>query len=167
METHSRTLETHSRPPRERPFKRSVALVIREPESGRRVLAVLRPPDDEELPDAWGLPAASLGGSESWEQAVRRAGREKLGVEVEAGGVLAEGSQERPDYRLEMRLYAARIARGQPEPRVGRPLEGATRYADWRWADPAELEPAAARGSLCTRLFLQRDTGDGGGGAAR
>ena len=46
------------------------------------LLLVRRPEDDESLPGVWGLPAASLAGSESEEDAVRRAGREELGVEV-------------------------------------------------------------------------------------
>ena len=52
--------------------KRSVALVIRRAPDDPRVLLVQRPPDDEDLPDTWGLPAGSLRPGESWTEAVAR-----------------------------------------------------------------------------------------------
>lgn len=72
---------------------------------------------------------------------------------VEPGEVLREGSLERPSYRLEMRLYAARVVAGEPD--VDRDVVDVTRYAAWRWGEAAELSPAAARGSLCGRLYLE------------
>ena len=48
------------------------------------LLLVRRPDDDENLPGVWGLPAVSLAAGESEEDAVRRAGRDKLGVELRA-----------------------------------------------------------------------------------
>ena len=134
--------------------KRSVSLAIHEtadPASGR-VLLVQRPADDEDLPLAWGLPAASLAEGESWEDAVRRAARDKLGVEVEPGAMLREGSLERPSYTLEMRLYAATMRSGEPS--VPQPVDGVTQYVAVRWGTAEELQPAAAAGSLCSRLYL-------------
>ena len=46
--------------------KQSVALALFD-EFGR-LLAVQRPEDDEDLPDAWGLPASTLRAGESWEE---------------------------------------------------------------------------------------------------
>lgn len=114
---------------------------------------MLRPPDDEDLPDVWGLPAASLRPGEDWADAVRRAGREKLGVELEVSDQLRRGTLERVAYILEMRLFAARVVAG--EPAVPQSNPAVTQYAAWKWAAPSELEPAAARGSLCSRLFLE------------
>ncbi|MDP2481479.1 MAG: NUDIX domain-containing protein [Candidatus Palauibacterales bacterium] len=136
--------------------KRSVAFLVRG-EAGR-VLAVRRPLDDEDLPDAWGLPAGSLRPGEGWEEAVRRAGREKLGVTLRPGALLREGELERDAYRLRMRLYGASIEGGEPV--VPQPVEGVTQYAEWAWAPPSQLEAAAAKGSLCSRLALEwRDEG--------
>lgn len=135
------------------PLKRSVALLIRESGAGERILTVRRPDDDEDLPGLWGLPAASLARDEAWEDAVRRAAREKLGVDVEPLGVLNAGTKARPGYTLAMRLYAARLLAGEPD--VGQPADGTTRYAAWRWADAEALRPAAERGSLCARLALE------------
>lgn len=134
--------------------KRSVSLAIPGPGGDPGVvLLVQRPADDEDLPLAWGLPAASLGPGESWEAAVRRAARDKLGVEVEPGDVLGEGVLDRATYTLEMRLYAARLAAG--EPAVQQATTGVTRYRAWRWGRAPDLEPAAAAGSLCSRLYLE------------
>jgi ADP-ribose pyrophosphatase YjhB (NUDIX family) len=137
--------------------KRSVSLAIHS--HAGRVLLVQRPPDDEDLPLAWGLPAASLGPGEEWEVAVRRAARDKLGLEVQAGRVLEGGELERPGYHLEMRLYEARPVAG--EPAVPQPVGGVTQYVGWRWGDPEELAPAAAAGSLCSRLYLSWNRGGG------
>ncbi|HEX9107901.1 MAG TPA: NUDIX domain-containing protein [Longimicrobiales bacterium] len=135
-----------------KPVKRSVSFAIFHPADASRVLVVQRPHDDEDLPDAWGLPAGSLRGDESWVDAVRRAGREKLGVELEVTGELNRGTLERAHYTLEMRLLEARIVSGTPV--VPQPVAGVTQYQAWRWATSDVLEPAAAAGSLCSRLFL-------------
>lgn len=140
---------------RDRPLKRSVSFVVlrrRDGEAEPELLTVRRPPDDEDLPDAWGLPAATLEAGETWEESVRRAGREKLGVELDVDGLLREGELERDAYTLRMRLYRAEIREGEPD--VDQPAEGVTRYVDWSWSPPERLAPAAARGSLCSRLCL-------------
>jgi ADP-ribose pyrophosphatase YjhB (NUDIX family) len=143
----------NSRPEVELPVKRSVALVIRDARDPAQVLMVRRPADDEDLPDAWGLPAASLRGEESWEDAVERAAREKLGVRVVPGDLLNEGTRTRAAYRLHMRLYEAALAAGQVE--LDDPSNEGTRYVAWKWGDGTLLRPAAEQGSLCCWLFLE------------
>jgi len=151
--------------------KRSVALAIIDPRSaagrgsgsarrgGRRqrgeraVLLVQRPPDDEDLPDVWGLPAASLRPGEDWRDAAHRAAAEKLGVTVDVLGELARGSQHRGGHTLDMRLFAARLADGEPS--VPQSAHGVTQYVAFRWGGAADLEPGAARGSLCCRLYSE------------
>lgn len=137
---------------------RSVALSIGRAGVPGVLLSVRRPPDDPDLPDIWGLPAASLRPGESWEDAAQRAARDKLGVDIELGRELGRGRQRRGDTMLEMRLYAARIRSGRP--RVPQPVTGVTQYAALRWSLPDILETGAARGSLCCRLQLGRPAGD-------
>jgi ADP-ribose pyrophosphatase YjhB (NUDIX family) len=118
-----------------------VSLVI---EDGDRVLLVRRPDDDADLPGVWGLPAASLTNGESPEDAVRRAGREKLGVEVRPLEPLGQdGSMT--DFRAE--IVTGEPAVPQPGPH--------TQYAELRWGELADLLPAARRGSLCSRVLLR------------
>ena len=108
------------------------------------MLLVRRPDDDDELPGVWGLPAASLADDESPDDAVRRAGREKLGVEVRPiEPVGTDGPMT--DFRAE-------IVTG--EPTVPQPGPN-TQYAELRWGDLAELVPAARAGSLCSRVLLR------------
>jgi ADP-ribose pyrophosphatase YjhB (NUDIX family) len=133
--------------------KRSVAVVVHAPGEPERILAVKRPPDDEDLPDAWGLPAASPRPDESWVQAVLRTGRDKLGVRLGGIRFMRMGEASRPGLLLHMRLYRAEIEEGQP--RVPGPVEGVTQYVDLAWCSPRRLVPAARRGSLCSRLFLE------------
>jgi ADP-ribose pyrophosphatase YjhB (NUDIX family) len=132
--------------------RRSVSLAISSAVLPGQVLLVQRPDDDADLPGLWGLPAASLAGGESWEDAVRRAARGKLGVDVVVGRVLGHGTQERAHYTLEMKLFEAAIAGGIPSVPQGAP--GVTQYRAWCWGLAADLHPAAERGSLCSRLLL-------------
>jgi 8-oxo-dGTP diphosphatase len=132
-----------------KPLKHSVSLVIEGPDG---LLLVRRPEGDESLPGAWGLPAATLRPGEAEEDAVRRAGRDKLGVEVRPLRALGEASAERPTYRILMRDWEVEIAAGEPV--VPQPGEG-TQYESLRWGDAAELVPAARRGSLCARVLLR------------
>jgi 8-oxo-dGTP pyrophosphatase MutT (NUDIX family) len=113
-------------------------------ESPDGVLLVRRPDDDESLPGVWGLPAASLSGDESEEDAVRRAGREKLGVEVmPLQPIGTDGA---------MTDWEARIVEGRPSvPQTG----PNTQYAELRWGDARDLVPAARQGSLCSRVLLR------------
>jgi 8-oxo-dGTP diphosphatase len=134
-------------------IRRSISFVIRHSESPGLVLAVRRPPDDDDLPDAWGLPAGSLRDDETWQDAVRRAGRDKLGVELEVGDVLQEGTLERSGYTLHMRLYEARIVAGQPA--APQKIEGVTQYTALDWLPRERFVPAAEAGSLCCRLYLR------------
>jgi 8-oxo-dGTP pyrophosphatase MutT (NUDIX family) len=121
--------------------KRSISLVIDGPDG---VLLVRRPEDDESLPGAWGLPAASLAGGESERDAVRRAGREKLGVEVRP--------LEPIGVELTMTGWRVEIVAGRPT----LPQQGPnTQYTELRWGEPAELVPAARQGSLCSRVLLR------------
>ena len=147
-------------------IKRSVALVIREPDDGvlgvsgcgpgARWLLVQRPADDEDLPGIWGLPAGTLLAAETAEALVRRIGRDKLGVELDPGAVVAAGSAERATYRLDMDLWTATITAGAPDP-AGSANERAaqTRYAACRWDHASALEDGARKGSLCCRLGVE------------
>lgn len=143
-----------------KPVKHSVAVVVPGPERGPRPTALLvrRPPDDEELPNEWGLPAASLAEGEGWESAVRRIGTEKLGVELDPIVELREGTLTREDYLLHMKLFEARITNGEPS--VPQERGDVTQYTDWKWGTADELVPAARQGSLCCRLYL-REQGRG------
>lgn len=122
-------------------MKRSVSLVIEGPEG---VLLVRRPDDDESLPGVWGLPAVSLRERETERGAVVRAGRDKLGVEVEPLRPIGTDAG--------MRDWAVRITAGEPS--VPQPA-GGTQYVDLRWGDADELAPAARAGSHCARALLR------------
>jgi hypothetical protein len=125
--------------------KRSISLVIEGPAG---VLLVRRPDDDDSLPGVWGLPATSLREGESEHDALVRAGREKLGVEVEPLRPVGEDTTD----LLSMRDWEARIVEGTPE--VPQPGDG-TQYVSLRWGNTAELGPAARAGSLCARVLLR------------
>ncbi|HEX4997063.1 MAG TPA: hypothetical protein VFY29_02490 [Terriglobia bacterium] len=118
--------------------KRSIAVLVR---SGDLILSLRRPDDDDELPGVWGLPAGSFRENETHEQLIDRIGRDKLGVRLRPGRMLAEGAQDRPAYRLEMELWEVSI-------------EGVPTRGEWRWAPKRVLQPGRDSGSLCCALAL-------------
>ena len=113
-------------------------------ESPEGLLLVRRPDDDEDLPGAWGLPAVSLAPDESEEEAVRRAGRDKLGVDLEP---VRRVGRERTMTNWEARIRSGDPAVPQPGPH--------TQYTELRFGEPSELVPAAQHGSLCCRVLLR------------
>ena len=141
-------------------LRNAVAIVVQCPDA--LVLAVKRPDEPgEELPGVWGLPATTLRAGESPEDALRRLGREKLGVELTPLRELASGEQPRAGYTLRMTVYEASMA-GEPSalggPEHSGPSAG-TLYDALDWLPPESFRDAAARGSLCCQLFLATLTG--------
>lgn len=132
-------------------IKHSIAYAIYNDDRSK-VLVVLRPKDDDNLPNVWGLPAGTLKESDDYEQAVIRSGHEKLGVELKVVKVINEGEIAHEKFILHMKEYEVEIISGQPY--VPQPTDGITQYQQWKWAEPHLLKEAAQKGSLCSRLFL-------------
>src|SRR5262245_18483360 len=107
------------------PLKHSVSVIVFR---GAEVLAIRRALDDDELPGIWGLPAGTIGPSETVEDVIARIGRDKLGVRLTPVRQWASGSQNRPSYRLEMELWEAS-------------MEGVPTYPEWQWAPFEVLRP--------------------------
>ena len=143
------------------PAVATVAILIRHRLDRGRILVVRRPDGpEEELPDLWGLPAATCQPGEPPEAAARRAARQKLGLEILSLRPLASGSQERPQATLSMILYEAIPQSWSPTlPSKAAQEVGSTYYTGWDWAPLAVLEEGAARGSLCCALALEANRG--------
>jgi len=134
--------------------KCAVAAVVVHPEDPRAFLVVQRPPDDDRLPNVWGLPAVSLLPGELPEAAVRRIGREKLTTEIEPVRFIGIKSMDRGDHELILMDIEARLVGGEPD--VRRAPTERTKYVDQRWTrDPAELRDAARKGSVCSQVLLE------------
>ena len=129
--------------------KEAVALVVH---SGQHLLVVKRPPEDGQLPNVWGLPAATLQAGESHEDAAVRAGQEKLGVKLKIVREIAEGTTDRGDHILHMKEFEVEITGGMPS--VPQPIAGVTQYVACKWGEPNDLVEATQKGSLCCRLYL-------------
>ena len=138
--------------------KHSVAVVVRGPGDGT-FLVVQRPEDPADpLAGAWGFPAVTLAAGEDELAGVARAGRAKLGVELRAVRRIGDMTGARNGTALLLAEYEAVITAGSP--RVPQPDATVTQYTAWRYsADPGDLAGAAARGSLCARVFLRDRAG--------
>ncbi len=145
--------------------KRAVALVIHDKsrydqgqydKDRQHLLVVRRPPEDDRLPNVWGLPAATLRVGESYEDAAVRAGQEKLGVKIRIVGEIAEGTADRGDHILHMKEFEVEIAEGTPSvpQSIAQPIGGVTQYVACKWGEPNDLIEATRKGSLCCRLYL-------------
>ncbi len=141
-----------------KPVKHSVAVVVRPPaddtEAAGTFLVVRRPDDPADpLRGAWGLPAVTVRDGEDEHGAVVRAGRVKLGVELAPGRRIGEKTVDRGGYLLRLADYEAVIVSG--EPGVPQPDASMTQYTACQFTtDPAVLDEAAARGSVCAQVFL-------------
>ncbi len=140
-----------------KPVKYSVALIVRDDQG--RFLVVRRPDDPQDpLAGVWGLPAISLREGEDERAAAERAGREKLGVAITVGARVGSKTADRGDHVLRLSDYEAVIASGTPT--VPQPGDGVTQYAECRFtSEPAMLDAAASKGSLCAQILLECQRG--------
>ena len=58
-------------------------------------MTVQRPSNDDYLPNVWGLPAGSVKDNETFEYAVIRSGKEKLGVDLKPVRFIGRDNIER------------------------------------------------------------------------
>lgn len=114
-----------------KPTKFSVALVISNSNNEGEILVVQRPPDDDSLPNIWGLPASSLKGNELPEEIVKRIGREKLSTEVQPVSMVGIKRVDRGDYELILMDIKAKVVGKEPNVKEGR-SEG-TIYVDQKY----------------------------------
>ncbi|WP_433280351.1 NUDIX domain-containing protein [Micromonospora sp. CA-244673] len=137
-----------------KPARHAVAVVLYDDQG--RFLAVRRSDDDESLPGVWGLPAASLRAGESDEDAVVRAGREKLGVELRVLDRVGTEKAEREQFTLTLSDYRVVLEKGVPA--VPQPFDDVSQYVDMTYTkDLGLLVEAARRGSLCSRVLLNSE----------
>lgn len=136
-----------------KPLKLSVAFIIYAPGDRSRILTVQRANDDPDLPGVWGLPAASLKPGESYEDAIKRAGIEKLGVSLKVLRQINSGRIERSSFHLYMKDFEAAIISGTPYA-PQQPSNGTSQYQRCELATPDRLVDGAEKGGLCSRLYL-------------
>jgi len=118
-----------------------VAVVIVE---GDRVL-IQRRREGDRLVDWWEFPGGKRKPGESWSEAARREVAEEIGVEIEAGDILAMAEHQRDDRTLLLAFIAARRMHGEPEAREGQELVWAALDALGRYPMPAPNQAVLAR----------------------
>ncbi len=133
--------------------KYAIFYVIKNKDDKSKILIVKRPDDDSDLPGVWGLPAGSVKEKESYEEALIRAGKNKLGVELKVRRFIGRGNIDRGNYILHGEEYEAEIISGV----VKVPQENGegTQYQDWKWGTYEDLKEAASKHSLCSNLYLK------------
>jgi hypothetical protein len=136
-----------------KPAKHSVAVIVRAADG--TFLVVRRPQDPgDPLAGLWGLPAITLRDGEDEQAAVVRAGRAKLGVELTAGRKIGEATADRGSHLLRLSDYEATVVAGTPA--VPQGDTSMTQYVAAMFTDDLSvLGEAAAKGSLCARVFLE------------
>jgi 8-oxo-dGTP diphosphatase len=104
------------------------------------------------LPGLWEFPGGKVEAGESDENALKRELRERVGVDVEVKGRMAQRLHHYDGYSVELNLYQTSILRGQ-EPK-------GLRVADVRWVASAEFEkypfPAADQATMDLLLGVRK-----------
>ena len=135
-----------------KPTTQSVAIVIKD--EAARVLVVKRADHDDSLPGVWGLPAATIRGDETPEQAALRAAKDKLGVNVKVLRYIGDDTLDQGRHINHLREYEVEILSGRPA--VPQRDQTVSQYADLTYtSDPTILFEAARQGSLCSRIYLR------------
>lgn len=106
------------------PRVRVVAALIAS-EDGRRVLVQRRPPD-KARPLLWEFPGGKVDPGESDAEALRREGREELGVELAVEEERFSASHAYPELEVDLHLYRARVVAGSPRAAGGSLLREVT-----------------------------------------
>ena len=133
--------------------KYAIFYVIRNKDDSSKILIVKRPKDDNDLPNMWGIPAGSVKEEETYEEAIVRNGKNKLGVELKVIKLIERGNLDRGSYILHGEEYEAEIVSGTPN--VPQENNEGTQYQDWKWGTYKDLIEASKKGSLCCNLYLK------------
>ena len=134
--------------------KFAIAVALQNPNNPSQILVVKRPPEDENLPNVWGLPAVVVEEDELPEVAVKRLGLEKLSTSIEPVSYLGIKRADRGSYELILMDIVANLI-GEPPSVIDAPTNN-TKYVDQKWtSDFSILLEAATKGSLCSQIFLE------------
>ena len=134
-------------------IKNSVALVVKQND---KFMIVQRPDDaNDPLANVWGFPAITLKPEEAEIEAVSRAAKDKLGVEVNILRKIGDKTADRGTYILHLSDYEVSIVDGMT-PRVPQADTSMTQYTGLKYVDdPTLLFDAARKQSLCSQVYLE------------
>lgn len=96
-----------------KPLRKAVAVVITD--DSKKTLFALRSKNKKTFPNTWSLPSFFVRGDESFEDTIKRVGKEKLGVKLGNSQLLREGEFERENYILHMHLFSVKLLEGVPQ----------------------------------------------------
>lgn len=130
-----------------------VAIVLKK-KGSEDFLVVKRPPEDKDLANNWGLPAATMQQGELPEDCARRVCKEKLGCNATPKRFLGLMFQKRNAYDLFLMDIEMELAEGE-NPDINRAETENTAYVEQKWTnDPQDLMASAKHGSCCSSIFL-------------
>lgn len=132
---------------------RVVAALITSDE-GRRVVVQQRPPGKLRAL-LWEFPGGKVEAGESDAVALRREGREELGVELEVGPQCFETCHAYPDIEVELHVYRARVVSGTLRSMTGQVLR------EVRWGEAGNLPFCEADRPLVEALVKEASEGPG------
>lgn len=124
-------------------IKHAVSVIIRDND---KTLFALRSPNKKRFPLTWSLPSYFVNEEETHNEAIKRIGKEKLGIELMPLRLLNEGYGERDDFRLFMHDYEAKVISGIPR-------LNSDDYVDLCWEEPVSFLSKIPIKGECTRLY--------------
>lgn len=117
--------------------KYAVSVFIKNPKNDRQFLAVKRPSTDEIFPNKWCLPTVTLRENELPENAVRRAGLEKINTLLEPLKVTDISDTCHKNCEATIITFETKIVKGKPS--ISRARTKTTKYTDQKWTERYSL----------------------------
>lgn len=130
-----------------------VAIVLKE-KGSKSFLEVKRPPEDKDLANYWGLPAATMKPGELPEDCAKRVCTEKLGCKAIPTRFIGLMFQKRNAYDLFLMDIEMELEQGEM-PDINKAHTENTAYIEQKWTEnPLELMDSAKMGSCCSSIYL-------------
>ena len=131
-----------------------VVAVVLKKKGDEAFLEVKRPPEDKDLANDWGLPAATMKPGELPEECAKRVCLEKLGCKATPTRFIGLMFQKRNAYDIFLMDIEMELDSGEV-PDIEKANTENTAYVAQKWVeDVSTLMPAADRGSCCASIYL-------------
>lgn len=129
-----------------KPIKHAISIVLLN--KNKETLFALRNKHKKSYPNTWSLPSHFVEEGETFEDTIKRIGKNKLGCELEKDFLLKENKFEREKFILFMHVYQVKLISGKPKVNT-------TSYQKIKWEDAKTQFNEMDVFGACTTLYKE------------